>query len=137
MTIYCAGAWQWVSLKSGLSKPAQAHPAPIYSTIEMSSWTIYPPRHANPFAPERLRAYFHDPEILWLDADELFKDAMGKPVPRTTPSYYIVNFCGNIHCCPPYGPFPSLEKARDWSQQNLFLKATMSKGPQGRGATET
>ena len=85
----------------------------------MPSWTFYSPPAEADLLVDKLRAYFDDPEIIWLDAPGSLLDAYGKPRPIPASGFYIVNFCRNIHCCFPFGPFASIEEARDWSRKNL------------------
>ena len=86
----------------------------------MPQWTIYPPaRDAGRSTTRGVRSYFDDPEVIWLDAPGVIEDSFGKPTQIPASGYYVVNVCGNIHCCFPFGPFVTAEEAREWSRNNL------------------
>jgi hypothetical protein len=73
------------------------------------------------FSPEEKAArvaYFQNPVVVWFEGGT---SAYGGPLPAN--GYYVIPHCGDIHCCPPYGPFQTADEARDWSRENGWLRS--------------
>jgi hypothetical protein len=86
----------------------------------MSGWTLYPPPPGkDQFSPEQVRAYFDDPALIWLEAPGSIEDCLGKPTSIPGTGWYVMNFCQNVHCCFPFGPFASEAEAREHSRTKL------------------
>lgn len=64
--------------------------------------------------PNDLDNWYDDPPIVFaLEGDD---DFAGGPV--TEAGYYVIRFCGQ-HCCRPFGPFPDVVTAREWSRTKM------------------
>jgi hypothetical protein len=66
------------------------------------------------------QAYYHDPEIVWLEAGQFLGGIVGGPERRLHESgFYVMPLCGRMECCAPEGPFATAEQALQWSRQNV------------------
>jgi hypothetical protein len=64
--------------------------------------------------PEAIKAYYLDPEVVWLEA--------GTPAdlgPLLEAGFYVLAHCGDPLCCRPAGPFKSLADGIAWSRNTL------------------
>jgi hypothetical protein len=73
------------------------------------------------WSDEALRAYFRDPVILEY---EVGAPSVVGGIAKA--GWYVLPYC-DPGCCPPHGPFGSVEAARKWSIENMEQLVIWSK----------